>query len=259
MRTPLVFFALLTSSGLFAAPVSVTCGSLVQSITTDTGLTSASCASSTGSFFGPHATANAQVILNLAGNGANWSTLTTEQSGVAIQGLPGPGQGSGPGTEVHARINYSDLLTTAGPIRPGYLQLQFSGSVSYIYDGSGAITTGIVNINPNSSLPQFTCEEYGGCTGNAFLQHNLLIPFTLGKAFTIEASGYFDAYAYCNDGISGGSAESNYQFRFLEADGTTAVEVSQAPEPSTCLLLAVPFCAGLVYRKRAYLRRLGQL
>jgi hypothetical protein len=228
MKALLGFFALLAASGLSAAPVSVTCGSpySTQPVTADAGFTSASCTSFNGGFSEPPAAANAQVVLSLADNGADWSNLRTEQSGVAVQGRPASGQGSGPGTEAHMLINYSNLLTTAGPLRAGYLQLQFSGSVGYIYDGTSAITSGIVNPNLNSPLPQFTCAEYGGCTGSAFLAHNPMIPFTLGQAFIIEANGYFDTYAYGNDGFSGGSSQSNYNFRFLEADGLTAVEVS---------------------------------
>ena len=248
MKSLLGFFALLAASGLSAAPVSVTCGSpySTQTVTTDAGFTSASCTSFNGDFSESRAAANAQVTLNLASIGADWSTLRTEQSDVAVQGRPGPGQGSGPGIEAHSLIHYSNLLTTTGLVRAGYLQLQFSGSVGYIYDGTSAITSGIVNPDLNSPLPPFTCAEYDGCTGNAFLAHNQMIPFTLGQAFTIEANGYFDTYAYGNDGFSGGSSQSNYNFRFLEADGLTAVEVSQAPEPSTWLLLAAPLLAGLL-------------
>ncbi len=253
MKVLISFLALLTASSLFAAPVSVSCGSPYSSqpVTTDAGSSSVSCGSFTGNSLQAHANAQAQVILSLSGDGTGWSTLRTEQSAVTVQGRPGPGQGSGPGTEAHTRIDYSTLLTTAGPLRAGYIQLQFSGSVDYIYDGTSAITSGIVNTNPNSSLPQFTCSEYGGCTGNSFLARRSMIPFVLGQAFTIEANGYFDNYAYGNDGFSGGSSQSNYQFRFLEADSLTPVGVSPAPEPSTWLLLAAPLAIGFVLKRKA--------
>ncbi len=246
-------FLMIGSALLYSAPVSVTCGApLTSSVTSDSSL-SATCTSFTNghSYSGGGATASASVVLQLAANAANFSSLVTSQSANAQQAPRQSQDLFGAAAQTSIAINYSTTLVTGGPVRSGFLQIEAYGSGASFYDGGATMTSGIVPASGSAYQTEITCYANSSyCTpGTAYYLYNSLIPVTLGTAFTLEANGETTNWAAGFDGFSGGSLGTTYDFRFLEADGTTAVAVSQAPEPVTVGLVGLAFGALGIFRK----------
>lgn len=231
-------FTTIASAVVYGAPISVTCVAPLSSNITSNSASAASCTSLTNgySYAGGGANATANVLLQLAGNGADFSSLSTYQTAYAQQApRQSPSDLFGPAAGSSVAISYSSTLSTGGPVRSGYLQIEAYGVGASFYDGGATMTSGIIL---NAATPygtEVTCySNSASCTpGFGYYSHNSLIPVTLGTSFVIEANGRTTNSASGFDGLSGGSLGTHYNFRFLEADGVTGVQVSQAPEPLT--------------------------
>src|SRR5579875_4221520 len=113
MKFRLTVLSLLFVSGLFAdSMVTVTC----------TPPDSASQTSASGSCYsfgsgppGPGASASASVTLTLGSTGADWNTLATSQSALAVEAFTSPFNLMGDPAYAQTSIDWSDTLTTAGP------------------------------------------------------------------------------------------------------------------------------------------------
>jgi hypothetical protein len=255
MKTLLsVAFLTIASAVLYGSPVSVTCGAPLSSAITSGSSLSASCTSLTNgySYSGGGASATANVALQLAANGANFSSLTTYQSAYAQQAPRSANSLFGPAADSSIAVSYTNTLTTSGSVRSGYLQIQGYGYGSNFYDGAATMTTGIVVGSGSPYQTEVTCSANSGyCTpGTGYYNYYSLIPVTLGTAFTIEANGGTTDWASGFDGLSGGSLNTVFNFRFLEADGRTPVAVSEAPEPMTVGMVGLALSSVAIFRKR---------
>src|SRR5438309_623072 len=107
LSLPAAFLAI-GSALLYSAPVSVTCGApLSSSITSESSLSAACTSLSNGySYSGGGANASASVVLQLAANAADFSSLLTSQYTYAQQ-APRQSQGDlfGPGAETSIAVN----------------------------------------------------------------------------------------------------------------------------------------------------------
>ncbi len=251
--------ALLFASHLFGSSVSASCivHSSPPEVVVNSGETSANCLLQQM----PNATylnagtvyAMSQIVFQLADNSSQWNILNTAQSTFAGPGLGNPPLSLfGPGTMAVTAIDYQNALTTAGPLRAGYLQWQGFGSVDQ-QETSIKITTGIIQLAPYFLLAELTCSFT--CTpGPGYFKAYPRIPFLLGAPFTLEAMGSNNAMS-SSDLAAGGLLTTNYQFRFFEADGFTPVAVSEVPEPSSLALLSgtgigILFTVSLHQRRR---------
>jgi hypothetical protein len=250
---------LVASAALHSAPITVTCAAPLSSNVTSGSTSAASCTSLTNgySYSGGGANATANVALQLAANGAEFSSLSTYQYAYAQQApRQSPDALFGPAAESSIAVSYSSTLSTGGRLRSGYLQIQAYGVGAGFHDGGASMTSGILLNSASPYETELTCySNSGSCTpGMVDYAHNSLIPVMLGTAFTLEAHGQTANWASAFDGSSGGSLNTQYNFRFLEADGITAVQISQAPEPLTVGLVGLAFgLLGIVRRKRSRL------
>jgi len=130
------------------------------------------------------------------------------------------------------------------------------GSGAGFYDGGATMTSGVSLGSAAPYQTEITCYANSNyCTpGTSYYTFNSPIPVTLGTAFTLEANGGTTNWASGFDGRSGGSLNTVFQFRFLEADGVTPVGVSQAPEPVTLGMVGLAFCS-LAFVNKARSRR----
>src|SRR5436305_1229707 len=185
--------ALLTiaSAALYSAPVSVTCGApLLSSITSDSSL-AASCTSFTNgySYSGGGASAAANVALQLAANGSEFSSLSTYQYAFAQQ-APRQSTNSlfGPTAESSIAVNYSSTLTTGGPVRSGYLQIEGYGFGANFWDGGATMTSGILLSSGSSPYQtEITCYSNSAycIPGVGYYGYNSVAPSRLGTVCTI--------------------------------------------------------------------------
>src|SRR4051812_2034017 len=258
----LVPAALMTiaSGVLYSAPVSVTCGAPLSSSVTSSATLAADCTSFTNgySYSAGGAAATANVALQLAANGADYSSLSTYQYGYAQQA---PRQSAndlfGPAAQSSIAVSYASTLSTSGPVRSGYLQIEGYGNGANFYDGGATMTSGIQLGSGSSYQTEITCYSNSSycAPGTGYYNAHSLIPVTLGTAFMLEANGATNNRASGFDGFSGGSLTTVYKFRFLEADGLTPVSVSQAPEPLTIGLVGLAFGVFGIFRRKARNRR----
>jgi len=248
---------LIASAVLHSAPITVTCAAPLSSSVTSGSTSAASCTSFTNghSYSGGGASATANVALQLAANRADFSSLSTYQYAYARQA---PQQSAddlfGPAAASSIEVGYSSRLSTGGPVRSGFLQIEAYGIGAGFHDGGASMTSGILLDPASPYQTEVTCYSNSGyCTpGTGYYTYNSLIPVTLGTAFTVEANGGTTDWASAFDGSSGGSLRTQYNFRFLEADGITGVEISQAPEPFTIGMVGLAFgVLGMIRRRRA--------
>jgi hypothetical protein len=138
---------------------------------------------------------------------------------------------------------FSATYETAGPIRPGLLNLSLAASVESV-DGQGQI---------NESFASYSATVSGGgtppcvgCIGAAGL------PFTLGTSFTLSFSGSAQSGALLLGGIGGPAyANGSISFSLFEADGTPVAisggNIQATPEPRSSAMIIL--LGLIVWRK----------
>ncbi|MFL6450787.1 MAG: PEP-CTERM sorting domain-containing protein [Bryobacteraceae bacterium] len=188
----------------------------------------------------------------LAASGSDFGSLSTYHYAYAQQApRQSPDNLLTPAAQTSIAVSYTKALSTGGPVRSGYLQIEGYGSGAGFNDGGASMTSGILLGSGSAYQTEVTCYSYSShCTsGTGYYTYNSLIPVTLGTAFTIEANGGTTNWASAFDGSSGGSLSTVYNFRFLEADGVTSAAVSQAPEPATLGMIGLAFSSLVILRK----------
>lgn len=250
---------LLVCNFAYGAGVTANCGSVVS-----TGDTAASCSTypDSGTYWVQGVSAYGKVTLTVAANASDYTTLVTHQGVQATEGAPLPGEALGTGSGGStSTIAYSQSLITAGSARDGYLQISPSSNadVARPYDASAAGISFGLDITPfdgqfftGAPFTSIRCGGADSCSPGPtyYTDHYPLIPVTLGSGFNVFANGTVGAYVNRGDGISGGGVDSTFQFRFLEADGTTPVQVAAAaPEPGTIGMLGGGLLLAGLYKK----------
>lgn len=205
--------------------------------------------------FGWIANAFGAATLTIAGNPALFNTLSSSFSSNVRRADPLPGSTFGAGAGASASMNYNAQIITNGPVRSGFLQIQFTYSSQAFDDGRAEITSGFTF--PSTINPLVSCaatRSLDPCSpAPGYYSFFGLIPVTLGEVLTLQSVGTLLNVTDTFVAGSGGSVGLNYQFRFLEADRLTPVAVAQTPEPSTSVLLG---CGALGLLCATYLRRL---
>jgi PEP-CTERM motif len=238
----LLAFALATA--MYAGPVTAVCDSVWSLDSCSTG----------------HSSAGGRVTLTLAADPSQWSTLTT------YQGVSDDDYDSRPPVETtHSSavtIDWSQLLTTAGPARDGFLQVQASAEGGNPYNGE-------IRMNMGFDISQDALSQaYGGfhgtwlscnarfasdCDASNWYSHLGYPSITLGTTMNLMAQGGAINSAGLNEGMSRGDLTTTFQFRFVEGDGVTPVRVefiSDAPEPATYGLIGLSLASAALLRNR---------
>jgi hypothetical protein len=233
---------------MYAGPVVATCDSVSSADSCSTGNSSAA----------------GRVTLALAADPSQWSTLTT------YQGVSDDDYDSRPPVETtHSSavtVDWSQLLTTAGPIRDGFLQVQASARGGNPYNGEIRMDMGF-DISQNAGDQPYgdfhgtwlSCSARFAfdCDPSNLYSHLGYPSVTLGTTMNLMADGTASSSAGLNEGMSRGDLTTTFQFRFVEADGVTPVAVelvSDAPEPATYVLIGLSLAGAALLRKRVDLR-----
>jgi hypothetical protein len=195
-----------------------------------------------------------EVTLNVSADPSQFSSLSVYSYSLIRQGYPTrvPEDLWGPGGLANIRIDYQAQVFGAGPIRSGYVQIEFNYVSEAFYDGSAGLKAGLT-LNPvltsfENPVTLISCASTGYCNvGPSYYPlHASLIPVTLGVPIGLEALETLQNASGYIDGQSGGRLGITYQFRFLEADGVTPVSASEVPEPATWEFVAASaLLAGL--------------
>lgn len=201
-----------------------------------------------------NAQSNASVSINLqlAANPADFSLLNTAQTTSANFTLQSPIGGIS--VSAATSIRFDEYLTTAGPVRPGYVIIQAFSPNTLAVDGSGGQV--VFNFPANSAGTEVGCSVQDGqeCVpSNATIAAlHPLNAISLGVPVELTAQGSLtsSAYNFPTENTTFGGVYGRYEFRFVEADGVTPVAVSETPEPSTVLLLGAPLLAVLARKKK---------
>jgi hypothetical protein len=199
-----------------------------NSVTTQTGTTG--CAAVAGSAY-----ANGAVELSGFGSALS-SSIRGEAAGEDnIDSL----------AEFSGTLDYSEAFSTAGAVRPGFLQYSVALSPDKPYDGSVSAGLRI------GDYATFSTSGYTGASESSIIAVTLGIPFT----FTLDESAQILSAPGEFDGFVGGGITASVSFGFFEADGATPVAVLDSepaaitPEPGTITIIG-PALIGLFSTRR---------
>jgi hypothetical protein len=143
--------------------------------------------------------------------------------------------------EAYAELSLG--ATTAGPVRPGLIDVAFFGRVDHA-DGFGRVTSSIGSLFAEIPEPNQSCS--GACGGT--------FPFVLGQPFDIHLVAFTESWATDVNGLSFESAFGYSYLRLRELDGTptdlflASEPPTLVPEPSSWLMLAPALLILLVGR-----------
>ncbi len=249
--------AVVASVNLFADPISGTsystsCSADGSSMTVGTQSCSAGISMKGASF----AAADANVVASVAANPAQYSDLHARQS-IRLN----TGQGSTLTAGATSNVSYSENFTTAGPLRSGFMLVQLVNRNLTAGDNSIGEGNFSMSLIPNNFAPQganvgcgMDVAQMECYSSSDYLRHfSDLGGFSveLGRAFTLGFNGSLSGMAGQFMGNGSSTLDLDYQFRFLESDGATPVQVfSAAPEPGTWQLLLTTSAGIATARKR---------
>ena len=169
-----------------------------------------------------------------------------------ISGLPSSGS---------TTAEFGEYLTTAGPVRQGYVVLNLTNHNNGPEDnvgGGGSFNLSL--LQGNRDLGVFnngigcgtsisdTCEGALGTLNHFDRSGGFQV--LLGQAFYATYNG---SYSGADDGFNGngsGVVDLDFQFEFTELDGTPVAVMSAVPEPSTAGLLGIALSAAFGLRRK---------
>lgn len=139
-------------------------------------------------------------------------------------------------TEYSTARAYAELsfhATTAGPVRPGLIDLSYFGFDSSEGNRDFHANGMIGNLFAEIQEPDGSCR--GACDGT--------FPFILGQPFDIRVSAFAESWGnWYSLGVSTGFLDADFQLRELDGSPVDLLLDSEppvpVPEPSTFLLLA---------------------
>ncbi len=170
----------------------------------------------------------------------DYFTVQLNNSGAA-------GGNIGSNAETSSSANVSLALQTAGPVRPGFIEIvpaydadaeyaslsKLSFSLGYLQGACGAPSRSCSLNNPGANYPNFP----------------RIYNFNLGDPFSVDVNYASGLDALSEEDDAHASLQFALQFRFFEADGVTPVAIS--PEPSTSALALIALAAaGFCGRRR---------
>lgn len=135
-------------------------------------------------------------------------------------------------------------LDTAGPLRNGYLELNFSQN-AWTAPGFGSISE-LLTIGTYSVSP-------GGQNLSVF------IPVQLGTDFSLNFLDSLTVNGDAATGVASGAIGADISLLAFEADQTTAVQLFDPPSPATAtpepaslgmMALGILIAAGLIHKSR---------
>jgi hypothetical protein len=187
-----------------------------------------------------YAAAQTAFRLNLSIDAAEYSSLTTSQFVRATGHFPNGPDGNWEPSFGVSVIDSATLLATDGAVRAGFLQIAFSNTANIGSNGNyGSLATGLRDVRTQSS--DISGTLLANCSFNslnclpypAYFARNNTVPVLLGTAFTAYTNGTVDIFADLITGGAAGTLTTDFEFRFVEADGVTPVAVIFAPEPGS--------------------------
>jgi hypothetical protein len=152
-------------------------------------------------------------------------------------------------SEADASGDVSLSLSTAAPVRQGYLRLLYEPVVWGLSPGdfSGTLSVAVNGAKTTCGISQYQTCPFPFVPSDAAPA----IAFTLGQSFSIDVNQSTRAIADFIEGSSLNIVNSRVILRILDTDATTPVAVTETPEPTSWMLLGVSLsAAALAFRKR---------
>ena len=152
-------------------------------------------------------------------------------------------------SEADASGDVSLSLSTAAPVRQGYLRLLYEPVVWGLSPGdfSGTLSVAVNGAKTTCGISQYQTCPFPFVPSDAAPA----IAFTLGQSFSIDVNQSTRAIAGFIEGSSLNIVNSRVILRILDTDATTPVAVTETPEPTSWMLLGVSLsAAALAFRKR---------
>lgn len=155
--------------------------------------------------------------------------------------------------EASVALDY--LFTTAGPVRPGFIQLNQSGvsSVGFVQGPDRPGEHANISVGPLSQTCSAGSDPFASCNGSLIIPFmrflpTTTLPFTLGGNFLFHEDATISALSF-PDIFENGSILTNFTFTLFEADGVTPVQIAVVtPEPASLALWACGLFALLALK-----------
>jgi hypothetical protein len=231
---------LCAASGALSAPLTLNCTN-ARAVYSADGL-SGSCTGvpdERNPQLGP-AGGNIAVSVNFTQNASTgWYSFGESSHTFAWEGLPStPGGTTGSGGSASGNLVYRETFNTGGPVRQGFLEIQFGGTPLRSYNGKEDNRIGFTNLQGVTAYTVGECHSntYSCFPGTSYYvpgnPAQYPIPVLLGTDMQLILQTTINDYAYRGDAISSGNGSIYYNFRLTEADGTP-VSLVPTPEPAT--------------------------
>ncbi len=201
-----------------------------------------------------YAAASAKLTATVADNPLEYSDFRAAQT-VSLN----PSPQSTSSASATSSVSFFKNFTTAGPLRSGFMFVQLIDHNVSAEDnvlGGGTFYNYLLrNSSPDAgaSCGMDVAQRQCGLSADYLRHFDNLGGFSvvLGQTFSLEFEGWLSGYASPLTGNGSSSLDLDYQFRFVESDGVTPVQVlAAAPEPATWQMLGLA-CTGLaLVRKR---------
>lgn len=156
----------------------------------------------------------------------------------------------------YVNSKYQPQLASAGPVRPGYLEINRPMSDDQLnwWAGSGGEFFGqwSVSIGPyGGSCSGNLLPDCSGLADPFYVMHfNSEFPIILGVPFTFNETLTGQTWSDWASGEGDGILQQGIGFRLTEADGTP-VAVESVPEPASLGLIALPVLLMICWRTKA--------
>lgn len=188
-------------------------------------------------------------------------TLSVSQTATAISdGNIPPERTLSYSTSSQGTINYSETLSTSGPVRAGFVHIGGGNHDNGAADGSSGLVEFNINNVTGSSDPSLACiavfNFQNPCSPAPGYFNNYLpfFPVTLGTNFFLTAQGriYASGDSLNYGGYGAAQYFAHYDLQFFEADKTTVVtpNVVDTPEPTSLALMSLPLTALFLLSRR---------
>lgn len=174
----------------------------------------------------PFAQAESVISANVPAQAADWYSLTANFRATALGQMIGPFELKGASAYAYGNLDWTGAA--AGPLRPGFLQLQI---LANIIKSPDALAVGLVQAGPVVS--SFNAASCTNC--------DVTVPISLGGNFPIHLLLNTQSIVNLGTGIREDAMLSlTVRLRLLEQDGITPalLSVFDVPEPGALMLFA---------------------
>jgi hypothetical protein len=182
---------------------------------------------------------------------AGYSSSSPGYYTVQLNNTGTAGGNIGSDAQTSSSANVSLSLQTAGPVRPGFIEIVPLYGADAEYASLSSLSFSIGYLEGSCSAPSGSCSLNN--PGVNYPNFPRIYNFNLGDPFSVDVNYASALGAASEDYDAHTSVQFSLQFLFFEADGVTPVDIS--PEPATWTLALIGLAAVGIWGRRRFTSR----